>query len=255
VPLAARVNGAPILLEAYQRELARYEAAQAALGNDLGGLGDYQARVLEDLVRRELVLQAAARAGVAIADADVQARYEGAVQAAGGQAAFDEWLAGAQYTADEFREALRVAITARALAEVVVDVPETVEQVHARHILLGTEEEAQTVLALAQGQTDFADLARRYSRDLSTRLNGGELGWFYRGALAAPEVEGAAFNLQPNEISGVVPSALGFHIVQTLERDPARALDPADLAARRQQAFDEWLAVERAGAAVELLIQ
>ena len=68
-----------------------------------------------------------------------------------------------------------------------------------------------------------------------------------------PEIEDAAFNLQPNELSGVVHSALGFHIVQTLERDPARPLDPADLAALQQQAFDQWVAGQRASATVEIL--
>jgi len=253
VPLAARVNGAPITVEALQREVLRYEVAQTALGSDLGALGDYRAVVLEDLIRRELIVQAAARQGVQVDEAQVQAAYDRAVQAAGGPEAFEAWLAAQPYTPDELRRDLRAALLAQALAPVVAPVPDAAEQVHARHILLASQEEAETVLALLQGQSDFADLARRYSRDLSTRLNGGELGWFQRGALAAPEVEDAAFNLQPNETSGIVPSALGFHIVQTLERDPARPLDPAALAARRQQAFADWLSAERAGAAVELL--
>ncbi len=255
VPLAARVNGRPITVEAYQRELARFEAGQAALGRDLNSLGDYHAAVLEDLIDRELIREAATREGVQVSDGDVQAQYDSAVQAAGGEAAFNAWLEASKYTADEYREALRVAMTSQALAAKVVNVPATAEQVHARHILVATEDEAKGLLAQLQAGVDFDTLARNNSRDLSTRLTGGDLGWFPRGGLAAHEVEDAAFNLQPSQISDVVHSDLGYHIVQTLERDPARPLDPATLAARRQQAFTEWLAAERAKAAVEILNQ
>ena len=251
-PLAARVNGQPITLETWQREIARFEAGQAALGLDLSSLGDYRGQVLGALIDRELVLQAAAREGVQVAEAELAARYDEDVAAAGGQEAFDAWLAANRYTAEEYRGELLTGMTAQALAARVADVPPTAEQVRARHILVTVEGEANSLLAQLQSGADFGDLARRYSRDLSTRINGGALGWFPRGALSVPEVEDAAFNLQPDEISGIVHSALGFHLVQTLERDPARALNPGLLAARRQAAFDGWLAEQRAGALVEI---
>ncbi|NIR59143.1 MAG: post-translocation molecular chaperone, partial [Gammaproteobacteria bacterium] len=59
----------------------------------------------------------------------------------------------------------------------------------------------------------------------SSRELGGDLGWFPRGGLMLPEVEEAAFSLQPGETSGIVESVWGLHIVQTLERDPAREMD------------------------------
>ena len=255
IPLAARVNGQPITQDAFQREIARYEAALAELGRDPAAEGDYRRVVLDELINRQLVMQAAARLSVAVADADLEASYANSVAAAGGQAAFDAWLAANLYTPEEFRAELQAALTAQALAAAVAEVPATAEQVHARHILVADENNAQTVLALLQGGSDFADLAGRYSRDLSTRLNGGDLGWFYRGALAVPEVEDAAFNLQPNAISGIIQSGLGFHLVQTLEHDPVRPLAATRVAALRQQAFDQWLAAERAGAAVEIIGQ
>ncbi|MBI3762818.1 MAG: peptidylprolyl isomerase [Chloroflexi bacterium] len=252
-PLAARVNGRPITLEAFQKEVARFEAGQAAIGKDPAALGDYRGRVLDDLINRELVAQAAAREGVTLTDSELQKKHDAVVTAAGGAGTFNAWLAANEYTADEFRAELRGELIAQALAAKVIDVPTAVEQVHARHILVTTEAEAQDLLARVQQGADFGSLARQFSQDLSTRPNGGELGWFARGELAVPEVEDAAFNLQPNGLSGVVHSALGFHLVQTLERDPARPLDPTALAALRQQAFDQWVAGQRAQATVEIL--
>ncbi len=64
---------------------------------------------------------------------------------------------------------------------------------------------------------DFADFAKRYSADLNTAKDGGELGWFDKGKLL-PEFEKVAFNLNLNEISAPVETPFGFHIIQTLEK-------------------------------------
>lgn len=64
---------------------------------------------------------------------------------------------------------------------------------------------------------DFADFARRYSQD-PTASSGGDLGWAKRGVVFVPEFEQAAFALKENEISPVVKTQFGYHLVQLLER-------------------------------------
>jgi peptidyl-prolyl cis-trans isomerase D len=81
-----------------------------------------------------------------------------------------------------------------------------------------------------------------------TKAAGGDLGWFPRGVLVSKEVEDAAFALQPGQVSGVVQSAFGFHIVQVLERDPSRPVDQDTLLTMQKAAVEQWLAGLRAAA-------
>ncbi|HNI45897.1 MAG TPA: peptidylprolyl isomerase, partial [Chitinophagales bacterium] len=64
---------------------------------------------------------------------------------------------------------------------------------------------------------DFAKLAGKYSQDPGSAANGGDLGWVGRGQFV-PEFEGAAFKLKPNELSDIIESPFGFHLIQLLER-------------------------------------
>ena len=91
------------------------------------------------------------------------------------------------------------------------------EQVHARHILVKTEEEANNLLLqLKEGITDFSELAKEKSTD-SSASNGGDLGFFARGQMVK-EFEDAAFSLEPGEISEVVQTQFGYHIIKCEEK-------------------------------------
>ena len=71
--------------------------------------------------------------------------------------------------------------------------------------------------SIVDGGADFATLAKKQSDDPGSGRQGGELGWAPRGTFV-PEFEAAAYRLDVNEISGVVESPFGFHIIQLLER-------------------------------------
>jgi peptidyl-prolyl cis-trans isomerase D len=103
---------------------------------------------------------------------------------------------------------------------------------HVEHILLKTtgktdaevaeiRKKAEDVLAKARKGAKFEDLAKQYSEDDSTKAKGGDLGWILKGQ-TVPEFEQAAFALKPGEISGLVKSMFGFHIIKMLEREEAR---------------------------------
>jgi len=89
------------------------------------------------------------------------------------------------------------------------------EQRRASHILLKTREEAEKVLAEARkAPQQFAELAKKYSQDPGSAQNGGDLGMNAKGGLASPSLEDAIFKLKPGDISDVVQSEFGFHIVR-----------------------------------------
>ena len=88
-------------------------------------------------------------------------------------------------------------------------------KIRAAHILVKTEAEALDILQQLHNGASFEELARKYSLDPSAR-NGGDLGYFGKGDLL-PKFEEAVFNLKPGEISGVVKTSLGYHIIKRLE--------------------------------------
>lgn len=95
------------------------------------------------------------------------------------------------------------------------------EQVHASHILLETEEEANEILAQLNEGADFAELAKEHSKDPGSAQNGGDLGFFGRGEMV-PEFEEAAFSLEVGEMSGVVESEHGYHIIKVTDKKEAK---------------------------------
>lgn len=254
VPAAVLVNGTPILLTDYEAEVARYEAAQRSLGIDLATLGDYRTVVLNAMIDRRLLADAARSAGDRIEPAEVEARIEALAAEMGGSDAMGAWLAANGYSLEELKASLGEEILAALTVQRVADeVPASAEQVHARHLLVADIALAEELQSQLAGGADFATLAQTYSLDLSTRIAGGDLGWFAPGTLTTPEVEAAAFALQPGEIGAIVQSALGYHLIEVLERGD-HALNPDTWRRMRQAAVDDWLTDQRSQAAIEIVI-
>ncbi len=260
-PLAAQVNGQYIFLAEYERRLAQYERALLDQGIDLNTdegqehLAQARHDVLEGLIDSALIEQGAMAMGISLSDEELESQVEADIAAGGGQAAFDEWLQATDQTREDYKEMLRQSLLAqRALDTVTVDVGSEAEQVHARHIMVGSEEEAQQILTMLQEGADFVALARDRSLDLATKDNGGDLGWFPRG-LVAKELENAAFALQPGQVSGAVHLGEGYHVIQVVERESARPLSPEMQLDLQLAAFEGWLAEVRASAVIERFVE
>jgi parvulin-like peptidyl-prolyl isomerase len=133
--------------------------------------------------------------------------------------------------------------------KIVAELPAAVEQVLARQILLYNSDAAAEALARLTAGEDFAALAAEYDP-----LTKGDLGWFPRGYLLDPALEEAAFSLQPGERSDIIETALGFHILQIIERDPARPLEQDARLALQSQHIQAWLAERRANSDIQILL-
>lgn len=254
-PVAAFVNGEPILLSQFESEVARYEAAQQARGIELATVASYRLAVLDSIIDLELLAQAATAQGQQVTDEDLSATIDQLALELGGSEAVGAWLAANQYDIVSFRRALRRERLAQWMVEQLADgVPSEMEQVHARHILVDSQTEAEGLRAQWEGGAAFEELAVLHSLDASSRVGGGDLGWFPRGVLPHGALEEAAFSLEPDQVSPVVETELGFHLVQTVERG-TRPLSPNDERLLRQQAVEEWLAQRRQNAAIEISIE
>src|SRR6266571_9277842 len=186
----------------------------------------------------------------------------GTKQQAGSDESFQRQLGAMNFTSDQFD----AQVLERAICEEVVDRElrsqvnitdeqlkkyydengeqfERPETVRAAHILLSTRDastgqemseetkkekrqQIEKILERAKKGEEFAALAREYSDDPGSKNAGGEY-TFARGQFRNPEFESAAFALKTNEISGVVTTAFGYHIIKLYERMPAQKLELA----------------------------
>lgn len=256
---AAIVNGQPIPLQEYEAQVAmalnalsqqnskpQTEEEKAALVLQL------RRQILDALIDQVLIEQAAAREGIAISEEQVEAEMARLI--GDDTAKFEEWLQANGMTRDSFKAQLKQQLLSATFQEHVINAQSpVVEQVHARHILLLNEEEAMEVFLKLRAGESFAALAKQYSRDQSTKDNGGDLGFFPRGIMP-PEIEAVAFGLSPGQTSGIVKTSFGYHIVEVVEKDPARKVSDEMLPTWQQKKFLQWLAEQRALAKIQYLI-
>jgi peptidyl-prolyl cis-trans isomerase C len=243
-PLAVLVNGLPITMAEYQAELTLY---QDALTREL--MPEDEKRVLDDLIDNELLAQGAKQNGFKITDELLSERLDALAEQLGSQEALDHWIETHQYTQEQFRRVLSRSIAAAWMRDQIINsVATTAEQVHIVQILLYDLEEANQVYAQLQAGNDFYNLAIQYDS-----ITGGDLGWVPRGYLPHPNLDEAAFSLQPDTFSPVIETLAGYHILLLVERDPQRALSPSALLIFQSQALEDWLASQRENGQIEIL--
>ena len=157
------------------------------------------------------------------------------------QANVNTFLANSGLTMSEMRSLIEYQLLYQKLqSAMAAAVPTIQEQVDARHILVATEADAQAAIKRIKDGEKFAAVAKAVSTDTSTKDKGGDLGWFPRGIMV-PAFDAAAFSLPVGKISDPVKTSYGYHIIEVLQKDPNRPLDPQMLDQLRTQAFTNWL--------------
>ncbi len=231
-PPAIEINGEIITLAAYEAEMNLLSEAQGA------GAASDPAAVIDDLIEQTLLAQGAAESGFEVSETLLQQRIE---QLGLGEQALQEWMDRYGFSPDIFRQALARAVAAAWMRDQIAgQVPATAEQVHARQILLYNSTEAQTIYAQLEAGADFGSLAAQYDA-----VTLGDLGWFPAGYLTEPELDEVIFALEAGDYSPITETALGFHIIQVIEREPQRPLSQDARQALQLQAIRQWLEVRK----------
>jgi peptidyl-prolyl cis-trans isomerase C len=248
---------------------------------------------LEYLVSQELIAQEGKKLKMEPVDEEVDKELNGVKQRFPSQEAFEELLKAEGFTEEKLRGFIKRAMTVRKVLEANVKPlakPVTVkdieafyeenkdrfvepEKVKASHILIqispdATEQEKadakstlQTALEEAKGGSDFAELAKKHSQCPSAS-QGGDLGYFTRGRMV-PEFEEAAFKLEPGQISDIVETQFGYHIILVQDKTPKRQLDIEEVGKKIKEVLSDkemdtalkaWLKPIREEAKVEILL-
>lgn len=249
VEVAANVNGELISLETYQASLARYQEAIDEVGTILA-TDSPSRRVLDDLINRQLLSQAARQADFTADENMVNQRLLELTEKAGGQDALSGWMTSNHYAPESFRQELALEMEAAWMRDqIIMAVPETAEQIRARQVLFYTSFEAERVYAQLQNGAPFDIIVRNNDpQDL------GYLDWFPRGYLLNPELEEAAFSLQPGQYSQVIETSLGFHILEVLDYDPNRQLSLDALLLFQSRILQQWLEERWTQSDIEIIV-
>ena len=277
--VVARVNTTEI---SKTQLLRRAEALKSQLPPSEAGEGFYQ-RVLGDMVNSELLYQSVETKGLAPADAEVDAELDSQRQRFGGEAAFGSALKQQGISLDEVKLDLKKELGIRRLVErdFIPQLTVTEEekktfydenqesmrqptQFKAAHILISVDEsatpeqkaelkkKAESIRNMVEMGQDFAELAAKNSGDPGSKNNGGELGWMSEGQ-TVPPFEAAMKSLEPGELSELVETRYGYHIIKLQERRGSGARPYEEVEERIEEFLKQRAVQELIQQEVELL--
>lgn len=207
----AEVNGGNITTADFDRELKNLPEYLKAMADTPQG----RKEMLDTMVIRELILQQASKDGL-----DKGPEIEEKLQDLKKRLIVESFLKKKVETESNISDE-----DLKKFYEQNQDKFKTGEQVKASHILVKTEKEAKDILAAIKGGANFEEMAKKSSVD-SSSSKGGDLGWFGKGSMV-PAFEKAAMALKEGQISDVVKSDFGFHIIK-LTGKRAAGIRPLD---------------------------
>ncbi|MBL8919647.1 MAG: peptidyl-prolyl cis-trans isomerase [Myxococcaceae bacterium] len=268
--VVATVNGEVITRADFERELSREsQAMEGSAPRSPEQIEPFKQALLETMVERLMLLQAARDAQVQVSAEEVDRRML-ALTSEYPAGTFDTALAQSQTSKTELarrtKEQLlverllseqvfsRVAVTEEQIRRQYDENPDRwtePEQVHAQQIVVKGLDEAKRLQQLLWQGKKFPDLARRYSLSPDAKV-GGDLGFFKRGEMP-PAFDDAIFRLSPGGTSDVVSTDYGFHLFRLLEKKPARKRELTEVRGQIEQTLLVELRAERQAAYVKAL--
>lgn len=233
----------------YLFSLATFQKYYESQGQDLKSAESKQrlAQVKNDIITQlednEIVRQQAAKYGIKVTNKEVQAQYDTLVKEAGGAEKVKttlEKLYG--WTVSDFKDEISKSLLRQKLADKVL----ADESLNA-----SAKKLAEDIKNQLNGGADFAELAKKYSQDGSAS-SGGDLGLISKGQ-TVKEFEDAAFALEAGQVSGVVKSQFGYHIIKVTGKEGDQIRVSHILI--KGVDFDAWLRDQRAKSKIKQYFQ
>lgn len=214
----------------------------------------FRKMVLNNMLEKMLILESAKEKKLTVSDDDMQAEMKELKGRFPDEAAFQSALQQQNIKEKDLEEKIRESMTIRKVMESVADTTPTIteqqlkeyydenpdrfkqeEEVRASHILIKVDKGATPDEKSAAKKKieeirdkitkggDFAKLANEFSDCPSGKRSGGDLDWFGKGRMV-PEFEKAAFNLKPGEMSDIVETSFGYHIIKVTDKRSAKTI-------------------------------
>lgn len=251
---AAVINGKAIPYADFQWELDLLKKRLEAQGRPIPEItAKLKSEVLDDMVMRELIFQESVKKSIQVDPKSIKDEISAIQLRLGDQQQFNAWLSAMHMSEDKLKEEIsqRQAIKALIDKEIAPKVQvseddaktfykdhpklfQRPEEVHAQHILIKVDKDAddqqkaqarKELLALKKridAGEDFGELAKTHSQGPSASKKG-DLGFFSKGRMV-PEFEKAAFGLQPGQVSDLVETQFGYHLIKVLEHRQAKTM-------------------------------
>ncbi len=206
--------------------------------------------ILSRMVREEFLMDKASEFNLTISQETIDSEYEALAATAGGTGELEQVLDNIyQWTPAQFKEKVIKPYVIRSEVQEYLAADDSVNT----EALASIEEVAD---ALAAGDQTFEELAQQYSEDV-TASEGGDLGYFGRGQMVE-EFENAVFDLEEGEVSGIVQTQFGYHIIKLTERVAATEEQEEQLRAShilvKTKNVDEWTTEQLAESTVYVLM-
>lgn len=188
-------------------------------------------QVLEKLILEKIILDYAEKNEIAVTEEEVNEQVNNYKEVLESKEKYKEFLTENNMTEEYFKEGIKKEMIidkyrVNYIEGLKIDEKEAKKhfeenkdnyiKVRASHILVETEEKAKEVLEKINNGEDFHALAGKESIDTATSVKGGDLGYLVKGMI--PEFDDTIFSLEPGEVSDVIASDYGYHIIKVEER-------------------------------------
>lgn len=199
-------------------------------------MAQYGSEAVDALVMEKILEMEIEKEGIEVSQAEIDEEMKTYAEYYGGEEALQEVAETSGIDLSEVEKDLETYLATNKLLEKRIEITEEemktyfeenkdqfaqAEQVQASHILVEDEATANEVAKKLAAGGDFAELAKEYSIDEGSSKEGGEVGYFGKGAMV-PEFEEAAFSMEKGEISDPVKSEYGFHIIKVTDKKEAK---------------------------------